>query len=163
MRALIPGLLALSPLLTFLIWKFSRFGRAFDYIETNYFGRGILSLGFSFQAWSDAFQSMLSGTNPQHTVYYLTEFLGLAIGIVACLVVFRSEPEITLFSLAVILISWGSGPAQGIHRYVLGAPAVFVALARWSDHPLFERAWTILSILLMGLLATLFAFNMWVA
>ncbi|HET6823433.1 MAG TPA: hypothetical protein VFH34_12360, partial [Anaerolineales bacterium] len=63
----------------------------------------------------------------------------------------------------VVLISWGSGPAQGIHRYVLGAPAVFITLARWGANPVFDRAWTILSILLMGALAMLFAFDMWVA
>jgi hypothetical protein len=163
MRAALPGLLTLSPLVTFLIWKFSRLGRAFDYIESNYFGRSFLSLSYSFRAWADAFQSMLNGANPQHTVYYMTEFLGLAIGLAACLAILRSQPEIALFSLAVILISWGSGPPQGIHRYVLGAPALFIALARWGEHPVFDRAWTILSILLMGLLAMLFGFNMWVA
>lgn len=106
---------------------------------------------------------MLAGTNPQHTAYYLTEFLGLLIGIVACIVTMKTHPEIAWFSLAVVLISWGSGPAQGIHRYILGAPAVFITLARWGNHPVFDRAWTMLSILLMGLLAMLFAFNMWVA
>jgi hypothetical protein len=40
---------------------------------------------------------------------------------------------------------------------------VFIALARWGNHPVFDRAWTILSLLLMGMLAMLFAFNMWVA
>jgi len=57
----------------------------------------------------------------------------------------------------------GSGPAQGIIRYILGAPAVFVMLAKWGKNPVFDRVWTIASILLMGLLATLFAFNYWVA
>jgi hypothetical protein len=96
--------------------------------------------------WTEAFRSLLVGTNPQHTAYYITEFLGLAIGIIAC----------------VVVISWGSGPAQDIQRYILGAPGVLVVLARLSNHPAFDRAWTILSILLMGLLAMLFAFNMWV-
>jgi hypothetical protein len=36
-------------------------------------------------------------------------------------------------------------------------------LAGWGNKPVFDRAWTMLSILLMGLLAMLFAFNMWVA
>jgi hypothetical protein len=106
---------------------------------------------------------MLAGTNTQHTAYYFTEFLGLAIGIIACIAAFKTHPEIAWFSLAVLLISWGSGPAQGIHRYILGAPAVFITLSRWGEHPVFDRAWTMLSILLMGLLAMLFAFNMWVA
>lgn len=163
LKPLARGLLAFSPLIAFLIWKFSYLGLAFDYIESNYFGRGFLQLGYSFYVWSEAFRSMLQGTNPQHTAYYLTEFLGFAIAIVACSVTLKTHPEIGWFSLAVVLISWGSGPAQGIHRYILGAPAVFIALARWGRNPVFDRAWTILSILLMGMLATLFAFNMWVA
>jgi hypothetical protein len=163
LRPLARGLLAFSPLIAFLIWKFSYLGLAFDYIESNYFGRGFLQLGYSFYAWAEAFRTMLAGTNPQHTAYYLTEFLGLAIGIIACIVTFKTHPEIAWFSLAVVLISWGSGPAQGIHRYILGAPAVFITLARWGNNPVFDRAWTMLSILLMGVLAMLFAFNMWVA
>jgi hypothetical protein len=163
MRPLARGLLAFSPLIAFVIWKFSYLGLAFDYIESNYFGRGFLQLGYSFYEWSEAFRSMIAGTNPQHSAYYLTEFLGLAIAIVACIVIIKTHPEIGWFSLAVVLISWGSGPAQGIHRYILGAPAVFMALAHLGKNPVFDRAWTILSILLMGLLATLFAFDMWVA
>jgi len=50
-----------------------------------------------------------------------------------------------------------------LHRYILAAPAVFIALSHWGRNPVFDRAWTILSLLLMGALAMLFAFNMWVA
>ncbi|MBC8508392.1 MAG: hypothetical protein H8D34_26345, partial [Chloroflexi bacterium] len=156
-------MLAIAPLIAFTIWKFSYLGLAFDYIEANFFGRGFLSLGYAYFAWVESFRSMVAGTNPQHTAYYITEFLGLAIGIVACIVTAKTHPEIAWFSIAIVLISWGSGPAQGIHRYILGAPAVFIALSRWGKNPIFDRAWTTLSILLMGLLATLFAFNMWVA
>jgi hypothetical protein len=163
LRPLYRFLLAVSPLIAFLIWKVSYLGLAFDYIESNFFGRGFLSLGYAFYAWAEAFRTMLAGTNPQHTAYYITEFLGLAIGVAACAATAKTHPEIAWFSIAIVLISWGSGPAQGIHRYVLGAPAVFIALARWGKNPVFDRAWTMLSILLMGLLATLYAFNMWVA
>jgi hypothetical protein len=163
LRPLARGLLAFSPLIAFSIWKFSYLGFAFDYIESNFFGRGFFQLGPSFYIWSEAFKTMLSGTTPQHTAYYITEFLGLAIGIVACIATIKTHPELAWFSIAVLLISWGSGPAQGIHRYILGAPAVFIALAGWGKHPVFDRAWTIFSILLMGLLSMLFAFNLWVA
>lgn len=162
-RPLYHFLLAISPLVAFLIWKFSYLGLAFDFIEANYFGRGFLSLGAAFYSWSEAFRTMMDGMEPQHTAYYLTEFLGFAIAIAACVFCIKRYPEIGWFSLAVFLISWGSGPAQGIHRYILGAPAVFVALAHWGRNPVFDRAWTILSILLMGVLAMLFAFDMWVA
>lgn len=162
-RPLYHALLAFSPLITFLIWKFSYLGLAFDYIESNYFGRGFLSLGQSFFTWAEAFRTMVAGAEPQHTAYYFTEFLGFAIAIAACILCIRLYPELGWFSAAVFLISWGSGPAQGIHRYILGAPAVFVALSHWGRNPVFDRAWTILSLLLMGTLAMLFAFDMWVA
>jgi hypothetical protein len=163
LRPLYHFLLAFSPLIAFLIWKFSYLGLAFDYIEANYFGRGFLSLGYAYYAWREAFSSMLDLTNLQHSAYYFTEFLGLIIGIIACSVCIRKYPEIGWFSLLVLIVSWGSGPAQGIHRYILGAPAVFIILAQWGENPVFDRAWTILSILLMGFLSALFAFNMWVA
>jgi len=163
LRPLFRAILAISPVVVFLIWKFSYWGLAFDYIETNFFERGFLSLGSSFYTTAEAFRSMLSGINPQYTAYFITEFLGLAIGIIACIVTLKTHPEVAWLSIVVILISWGSGYPNGIHRYVLGAPAVFIALARWGKNPVFDRAWTILSILLMGLLAMLYAFNMWVA
>jgi hypothetical protein len=162
-RPLARGLLVFSPAIVFLVWRFSYLGLNFRYIEDKIYGRGVLQFGKAFSFWSEAFWTMLAGNNPQHTTYYLTEFLGLAIGIIACIATIKTHPEIGWFSFAVLLISWGSGPAQGIHRYILGAPAVFITLARWGNNPVFDRAWTTLSILLMGLLAMLFAFNMWVA
>ena len=162
-KAVINGLLTLSPIIAFVIWRFSYLGMAFDHIESNYFRRGFLSLGFASSAWFESFRSMITGNNPQHTAYYLTEFLGLAIAIIACVAIIKTNPEVGWYSLAVVIISWASGPAQGIHRYILGAPAVFITLAQWGKNPVFDRAWTILSILLMGLLAMLFAFDMWVA
>jgi len=155
--------LAISPLIVFVIWKFSYLGLAFDYIEANFFGRGFLNLGYAFSAWSESFRTMLAGTNPQHTAYYITEFLGLFIGVVTCIAALKTHPELAWLSIAILLISWGSGPAQGIHRYILGAPAVFVTLARWGKNPVFDRVWTIISVLWMGSLAALFAFDMWVA
>ncbi|HEX9332561.1 MAG TPA: hypothetical protein VF896_11775 [Anaerolineales bacterium] len=161
-RTLGKALLAFAPLVAFLVWKFSYLGFAFDYIETNYFGRGALQLGFAFFAWSEAFKSMFIG-NPERTAYFLTEFIGTAIGLVTCIACLKYYPEIAWFSIAVFVISWASGPAQGIQRYILGAPAVFIMLARWGKNPVFDRAWTMFSLLLMGLEAMLFAFNYWVA
>ena len=156
------ALLVFAPLIAFVIWKYSYLGLAFDFIESHYFGRGVLDFGRAFYNWSEAFRSMFIGV-PARTAYFFTEFLGLAIGLVTCFACLRHDRNIALFSLGVLVISWGSGPAQGIQRYVLGAPAVFYMLARWGKNPVFDRVWTILSLLLMGLGAMLFAFNMWVA
>lgn len=161
LRPLGRALAAFAPVIVFLAWKFSYLGLAFDFVESEYFGRGFMDLGYAFYAWAEAFGSMFSG-NSQTTAYYLPEFLGLFLGIYASFKCLKSDPEIAWFSLAVVLISWGSGPAQGIYRYVLGAPAVFFTLARWGKNPVFDRAWTTGSVLLMGFLAVLYAFNMWV-
>jgi hypothetical protein len=162
-RPLGRAILVFAPLLAYLAWKFSYLGLAFDYVQANFFGRGVFSLGAMFYSWQGAFRVLSQGDSPQSVAYFLTELLGLVVGVVACSVTLKTHPEIGWFSLAVVLISLGSGPVQGIHRYILGAPAVFLALARWGRNPVFDRAWTILSLLLMGALATLFAFDMWVA
>jgi hypothetical protein len=62
----------------------------------------------------------------------------------------------------VIWLSLTSGPAQGMHSYILAAPVVFLFLGRLGRNEAFDRAWSLLSILLMGLLAILFTFDMWV-
>ncbi len=155
-------LLAMAPLITYLIWKFSPLGLNFSIVENNYFGRQVLDFGYAFYSWSTAFKGLFAGI-PEQTAYFITEFIGLILGATACVACIRRYPEIAWFSLAVLLISVGSGPVQGIVRYILGAPAVFVMLAVWGKNRVFDRAWTIASILLMGLSAMLFAFDFWVA
>jgi hypothetical protein len=155
-------LLAFAPLIAYLIWKFSHLGLNFDIVESNYFGRGFLNFGSAYYNWAAAFHSLFVHI-PARTAYFVTEFLGLIIGVGTCFACIKHYPEIAFFSLAVLIISWGSGPAQGMIRYIIGAPAVFIMLAKWGKHPAFDRAWTIACILLMGLLAMLFAFNFWVA
>ncbi len=93
-RILYHALLALTPLIAFGIWKFSYLGQAFDYVQTNNFGRGFLSFGKSFVSWQDAFQTMVAGVEPQSSAYYFTEFLGLAVAISTCIVCLRMDPEI---------------------------------------------------------------------
>lgn len=60
LRPLGRALLVFSPLIAFGIWRFSYLGRAFDFIESNHYQRGFLSLEFAFSDWSEAFQTMIS-------------------------------------------------------------------------------------------------------
>jgi hypothetical protein len=39
----------------------------------------------------------------------------------------------------------------------------FLCLGKFGNNRIFDRAWTIASLLLMGLLALLFSFDFWVA
>lgn len=102
------------------------------------------------------------GISPR-TANYILIFFIFGLALIACFKTIKDYPEAVWFSLAVIIISFGSGPPSGIHRYILTAPAVFIFLARLGKNPVFDRVWTIISILWMGALAALFAFDMWVA
>jgi hypothetical protein len=42
-------------------------------------------------------------------------------------------------------------------------PAIYLVLSRWGRHAAFDRAWTLGSTLIMGILAMLYTFDMWVA
>jgi hypothetical protein len=155
-------LLALTPVITFLAWKFSHYGRAFDFVEQNFFGSTFMDISGAVADWTQAVQSLSMDILQRGANYSLIIFL-FVLALVACVKCLKEYPEVAWLSIAIILISWGSGPASGMHRYILTAPAVFVALAHWGKHPVFDRAWTLISLLWMGLLAALFAMNMWVA
>jgi len=101
--------------------------------------------------------------NEQRSVYYMVECGATVLALVAAGYMARTEPGMALFSLAVVGISFFSAVAQGMHRYILGAPVIFLMLAEiGSEDEVFDRTWTIGSILLMGLFAALFAANFWV-
>lgn len=153
-------LVALAPVLAFGFWRISYYGMAFGQVEEQFFGRGFLSLGATFISWSRAFTDLF-GDNPQAAAYYMIEWMAILLGFWACSAGFRRHWDLAVFGMAVVFLSFTSGPAQGMHRYVLAAPPVFMLLSRWGNNRVFDRVWTILSILLMGMMATLFTFNMW--
>jgi Mannosyltransferase (PIG-V) len=156
------ALLVFVPLITFFIWKFSYYGIAFDYVEMQFFGSRFMDLGGAFFTWAEAWRSMFIGI-PERTANYILIFFIFVLGMIACIKTIKNYPEAAWFSLAVIIISFGSGPPSGMHRYILTTPAIFIFLASLGRNPVFDRAWTIFSILWLGALAALFALNMWVA
>lgn len=157
---IVRSLVVVAPLAAYLVWRFSAWGQTFTLVEHLFFGREPLALQRSFALWSDAWKTLFSD-NAQGKVYYAVEFAAIILGVVACLWTCRSYPGLALFGLAVIVISLTSGGAQGMHRYVLAAPSVFLVLSRLGKNEVFDKGWTLLSTLLMGLYATLFAFDMW--
>jgi Gpi18-like mannosyltransferase len=153
---------ALAPLITFLIWRFSYYGSAFNYVEEKFYRNTFMNVGNAIRDWTQAFQA-LSMQIPQRGANYLIIIILTALALVACFKCMKQYPEASWVSLAIIIISLGSGPASGMHRYVLTTPAVFIALADWGKNPVFDRAWTVASIMWMGFLAAMFAMNLWVA
>lgn len=146
------------------VWAFLAFeltlGKNFHRIETVYFDRGLLLLDRSWLEWQAAFLRMLSD-NLQARTYFMVEFGAVLLGVLACLWMCRREPILSLYSLLTIIFSMTTGVAQGMHRYALAAPVIFLLLAGWGKSEAFDRVWTLASILLMGVFAILFSFNLW--
>jgi Gpi18-like mannosyltransferase len=160
LKSLALALLVFAPLLAYFLWRLSYLGQMFQLVEVNYFGRQFLDPRTLMSGWVHAFLSIF-GKNYQTAAYNMIEFGATLLGILACIFTFRRYPEVASFSLAVIFISMMSEYPQGMHRYVMTAPAVFLLLSRLGKNYAFDRAWSIFSTLLMGAMALLFAADMW--
>jgi hypothetical protein len=159
-KVIFRGLVVLAPLAAFMLWKVSYNGLAFSRVEDEFFGRGMLAFGNTFISWSEGFKAIF-GSNPQASAYYIVEWLGILIGFTACIAGFKRHPDLAIFGFLVVFLSFTSGPAQGMYRYVLAAPPVFLFLSRLGKNPAFDRVWTIASTLLMGIMCTMYMFDMW--
>jgi hypothetical protein len=159
-KTIVRGLIIAAPVIAFFFWKITYYGMAFSKVEEEFFGRGLLSLGMGFNSWSSAFQDLF-GENSQAAAYYAIEWAAVILGFWACIRGFRHHPDLAIFGFAVVFLSFTSGPAQGMHRYIIAAPPVFLYLSRLGKNEAFDRVWTITSVLLMGVLALLFTFDMW--
>jgi hypothetical protein len=153
---------ALTPFLALAAWWVSPLRPAFQFIEDNYFSRHFLALDGSFGAWGYAWQQMTRGANGPTEMYYGLEFLLIVLGLLGSLALLRKMPLVALFSLAVFVISFFSGVGQSMNRYVLALPALFMSLAKLGEDEVFDRGWTLASVLLLGALAALFSYDMWV-
>jgi hypothetical protein len=175
----VPIAAALAPLASFAAWFFSPLGQNWQTVEREFFSRSF-DIPRSLDLWGKAWDSLISGmdkTAPaggyalfgggplpsSSTVYLSLEFLAVALGVVACVWLFRRMPGVALFGLAVIVLSAGSSGAQGMDRYVLAVPAIFLMLASFGRRAVFDRAWVMASTLLMGMLVMLFTFGFWVS
>jgi hypothetical protein len=161
-RLMVRGLLVLLPIGAYLLWQQSSLGTSFKDVEDTFFSRGLLQIESSLKHWSETWQSLF-GDNTQATVYYLLEFATVALALICSVLTLRHYPAVALFSLIAVIVSFTSGVPQSMARYVLAAPAMFIQLSRWGRHPAFDRSWTLASVLLMGMLVTLFTYDMWVA
>jgi hypothetical protein len=158
----LPTLALLLPLAAYLIWR-RAVGVNFDRVEDGWFGRTL----FDWVRFGDGFQFALDAIrdpgNLQRRAYFLIEFAAAALGLTSCLFILRRYPGIALFSAVALIVAFTSGAPQGWIRFVVVAPALYIFLSRLGRNAAFDRAWTIASILVMGLLTLLFTFDMWVA
>ncbi len=160
-QTLLKGLAVLAPVLSYIAWSLTPLAETFHQVEAEYFGRGLLNIN-GFLAGLQRVALIQSG-NRASLVYFFLEAASTLLALAACFYLIRQRPELAWYGLAVVLFSLTSGATQGMIRYVLAAPPLFWLLARLGKNSSFDRVWSLLSILLLGLEAMLFAFNMWVA
>jgi hypothetical protein len=156
------GALALLPLAGYLLWRYSALGIGWAALQELQFGRGLLSLGKSVEAWMFAFDYARAGGDGHGQIYFAIDVGAVLLAFIASLWLVRRDPAAALFSLAIVLLSVFSGSAGSMARYMLIVPALYIFLAQLGKNKTFDRAWTVFSILLLGMEASLFAADMWV-
>ncbi|MBW4465784.1 MAG: hypothetical protein KME07_10155 [Pegethrix bostrychoides GSE-TBD4-15B] len=150
----------LLPVFVHLVWRFSFWGKAFQAVQQQFFNCGLFNLRAAASVWNAGFLS-LSGDNAAAAVYYAIELSAIALGIFSCLLTLRRYPGISIYGLLMILVSITCGTAWSFSRYLLAVPSVFLVLSHWGDSPLFDRVWSLISILLLAMFSALFSFNFW--
>lgn len=161
-QAYLAAVFSLAPLVSLGIWWLSKLRPAFQYVEDQFFGRYFLIMGQSWGAWTYAWDQLTTSGNGPTQMYFALEFALVFIGLITSLALLRRQPGVALFSLAVFAISFFSGSAQSMSRYIITMPAMFLSLAWVGKQDVFDRGWTIASVLWMGMLAALFSWDMWV-
>ena len=152
------------PAIAFLTWRYFN-GEQFGVVEDAYFGSGVgtlASLQRAASGWEDAVNSLLGSEGSQPEAYYAMEFAIVALGIFSSFAMMRRYTDVALFSLAASFITLLASAPQSQIRYALGIPTIFLFLATAGRNAVFDRSWTLLSVLMLGLLAALFAADMWV-
>jgi hypothetical protein len=156
------GALALLPLVGYFLWRYSALGTDWVALQELQFGRGLLSLSRSVEAWMFAFDYARSGGGGHGQIYFAIDVGAVLLAFIGSLWLIRRDLAAGLFSLAIVLLSVFSGSAGSMARYMLIVPALYIFLAQLGKNRTFDRAWTVFSILLLGMEASLFAANMWV-
>jgi hypothetical protein len=159
---LLRGALAFLPLAGYLLWRYSALGQGWAELQEFQFGRGLMTIGKSAEDWVRAFEYARYEGGGDGRIYFMIEVGSILLAFIASLWLIRRDPAVALFSLTVVLLSTFSGAAGSMARYMLIAPALYIFLAQLGRNKTFDRAWTVFSILLLGMEASLFAVDMWV-
>jgi hypothetical protein len=159
-RFWLQGLAALGPIASFAVWRLGPMGQAWKIVQDFWFRRGLLYWEQAATGWGELI--LYAQDNSQALIYAGLEIGTVVLALGTALWLLRRQPEAALFSLGVVIMSVLSGQAQSMARYMLVAPAMYLVLARLGRSAVFDRAWTTISVLLLGMGAMLFAFDMWV-
>ena len=158
---ILQGVLVLLPVFSFIIWRVGPMGQNWTILQDFWYHRKLLSFKNTFNAWRLQIEFAIKNGG-QAIVYTIMDLSAVLIAVFASFSILKKYPVIAIYSLVLILVSAFSGSAESLIRYMLVVPAVYIALARFGKNFVFDKGWTILSILLFGVEAMLFTFKMWV-
>jgi hypothetical protein len=154
----------LLPVIGHLLWRYF-FGSGFETVHSEFFGRRAFAIFESTRGWGGVILRVIGVEDapPLTRLYFLIELALLALAVLSCMLTARRYPGIALYSLAVLFLFGTSDQTVSGSRIVLPAASIFILPGIYGRNPLFDRVWTLISILMLGLMVTLFTFDMWVA
>jgi hypothetical protein len=158
-QRVVQAALALAPIIVLVIWQLSPLGQRSARVEF-YFERGFLRISEVIAHWKDGLDYVRR--NSQSMAYYGIEVFTVTLGLIAGVALLRRYPVEASFSLVVWALTVTSGSPQSMARYMLVLPTTPIFLSQLGRRPIVDRVWTIASVLLLGMSAMLFAFDMWV-
>lgn len=150
----------LAPLLAWLGWNryIASLGVDTGAVYAS-FNREVLSLRGLFDLVGDV-AYIFREPNGVHVALDLALTLG---ALALCLAALRRHPGLALYGLAAIGLPLSSGQLTSMSRYVMAAAPVFLMLARAGERPVFDRVWTVISLLWFALYVVLYVHGFWLA
>lgn len=163
LAALLPLVAMFVPVAVHLLWRFSALGEGWARLQDFYFGRGYLSVVDTVGSWIVGGAYAFTHGH-EALVTFLLDRAAIFLAIAATVALLRRRDWVVgSFSLALVVASGLSGDHQSTIRYMAVVPALPIWLAGLGRREWFDRAWTMGSVLLLGLLALLFSRDFWVA
>jgi len=148
----------LGPVLAYVVFL-ATLSEKFHFVEEEYYGRQLLALGSTLSSWIVAFRRMAD--NPQTLAYYAVELFALASGALSLWAIWKKDRVLAIYGGLSLAFSVTSGVAQGLHRYVLALPSLFLVPAWQGRRQAFDRVWVLVNVPLWLMMLLSFVHNQW--
>jgi hypothetical protein len=160
MLLVLPALFA--PVLAYFLWRMA-FGVHFDFVQDHWFGNKLFDISTTMEAWKQ--YNFFAQTSPEAQFNIILGLSAVVLGVFSCFWNARKYPLLAIFGFIALLIPMTGGwtGTNSAIRYVLVMPTLWIMLGQFSRNVVFEKSWTVLSILLLAMQAYLFSVDMWSA
>ena len=106
-------------------------------------------------------QMVWMGTNAAGLVAVGFDFVLTLFATILSIREWKWHPGLALYGLAAIWLPLGTGQLVSQNRYVLIVVPMLLMLTRWGRNPIFDRVWTIISLLLFAMYTILYTQGFW--